>query len=355
MYDEIFSAYGINRNAAVQPFGNGLINSTWKISDGAQEFILQKINKKVFRVPEAIASNIEKIAAFLKELHPEYFFVTPVLTESNDSMVRKNGDYYRLFPFVKSSTSYNVTETPEQAFEAARQFGMFTKMLSTFDVKTLKITLPDFHNLTLRFAQFEEACTHGNVNRIKESKREINFLEGQSNIVATYNEISRSSRFQLRVTHHDTKISNVLFNEQEKGLCVIDLDTVMPGYFISDIGDMIRTYLSPVSEEENDLSKVEIREDFFRGIVHGYLKEMISELSNEEMEHFVYAGKFLIYMQALRFLTDHFNNDMYYGAAYENQNLMRAKNQIMLLKRLMEKENELLELVMQQQLLKNKE
>jgi Ser/Thr protein kinase RdoA (MazF antagonist) len=144
------------------------------------------------------------------------------------------------------------------------------------------------------------------------------------------------TRLKTRCTHHDTKISNVLFDEFNKGLCVIDLDTVMPGYFISDVGDMMRTYLCPVSEEEKDFSKITVRKDFYDAIVNGYLSEMGAELSDIEKIYFHDAGKFMIYMQAIRFLTDHLNDDIYYGAKYPGHNFIRAGNQITLLQRLME-------------------
>ena len=347
MLTEILAQYRLKPEAVIQPFGNGLINFTWRVSEGGKNYILQKINDKVFKEPLNIAFNIQQLSGYLKHAHREYFFVTPVLTENGESVVKINNEYYRLFPFVKNSTSYDVAKTPEHAFEAARQFGMFTKMLTAFEPHSLKITLQDFHNLPLRFLQFEYACKHGNQHRVAESKRETGFLEGHSDIVSEYNNITRSPGFKLRVTHHDTKISNLLFDEHGKGICVIDLDTVMPGYFISDVGDMMRTYLSPVSEEENDFTQIEIREEFFKAIVDGYLQQMVKELSNEEIRHFVYSGMFMIYMQALRFLTDHLNNDAYYGAAYEGQNLIRAKNQIILLQKLMEKEDRLHQLVMQ--------
>ena len=133
----------------------------------------------------------------------------------------------------------------------------------------------------------------------------------------------------------------MLFDENDKGLCVIDLDTLMPGYFISDLGDMLRTYLSPVSEEEKDYSKIEIRNEYFVSIVKGYLGELNDELTPEEKEHFIYSGKFMIYMQGLRFLTDYINNDIYYGAKYEDHNLIRTGNQFTLLQKLTEKEDEL--------------
>lgn len=153
-----------------------------------------------------------------------------------------------------------------------------------------------------------------------------------------YEAILANPDFKLRVTHHDTKISNVLFDGHNKGLCVIDLDTVMPGYFISDVGDMMRTYLSPVSEEEQDFSLIEVRLPFYEAIVSGYLQEMQGELSAAECNAFFYAGQFMIYMQALRFITDYLNDDVYYGQRYPDHNLVRGRNQLVLLQKLMEKE-----------------
>jgi Ser/Thr protein kinase RdoA (MazF antagonist) len=159
-----------------------------------------------------------------------------------------------------------------------------------------------------------------------------------SDIVTEYRRIQNDPQFKLRVTHHDTKISNVLFDQWGKGLCVIDLDTVMPGYFISDVGDMMRTYLSPVSEEEKDFTRIQVRDEFYKAIVRGYYTQMKDELTSAEKNHFFYAGQFMIYMQALRFLTDHINEDVYYGARYPGQNLVRAGNQLRLLECLLEKE-----------------
>ena len=209
----------------------------------------------------------------------------------------------------------------------------------------MHIPLPNFHDLSLRYAQFENAIVNGNPQRIGESKEAIAFIKEHADIVANFEKIKANPNFKIRVMHHDTKVNNVLFDKDNKGLCVIDLDTVMPGYFISDVGDMMRTYLSPVSEEEKDFSKIEIREDYFKAILDGYLSEMQDELSQDELKHFVYAGKFLIYMQALRFLTDYLLDDVYYGSQYPGHNFVRANNQIVLLKRLMEKEDSLQELV----------
>ena len=343
---EILSHYNIDPSASVQLFGTCLINTTWQVKDGSQEYILQRINHDVFKNPFDIAENIETIASHLEKHHPEYFFVNSLKTKNNQSLVHlPDHGYFRLVPFVKKSITYDVTQKPEQAFEAAFQFGAFTKALKELPAGSLKITLPGFHNLAARYDQFNHACQSGNPVRIKEAENEISFLQQLDHIVSTYKQITVSDSFKLRVTHHDTKISNVLFDSNGKGICVIDLDTVMPGYFISDVGDMMRTYLSPVSEEEKDFSKIKVREDYFEAILNGYLQEMGDELTEAEIRHFVYAGKFLIYMQAIRFLTDHLNNDVYYGAAYEGHNYMRAKNQVVLLQRLLEKEEVLNKMV----------
>jgi Ser/Thr protein kinase RdoA (MazF antagonist) len=346
MLEEVLSAYGLSTTAKIQPHGSGLIHNTWKVADGPNQYVLQRINHHVFKQPEYIAQNIEAIASWLKTNHPDYFFVTPVKTVNDGNMLHLDSyGYFRMFPFVKGSFTFDVAQNARQACEAARQFGLFTSVLRDFPTEDLKITLPDFHNLAYRYKQFEHAIEAGNSSRIQSSKREIDYLVSKNHIVSTYKQIVSTKEFKVRVTHHDTKISNVLFDKDGKGICVIDLDTVMPGYFISDVGDMLRTYLSPVSEEERDFKAIGIREDFFEGIACGYLREMSRELTGTEVEHFAYSGLFMIYMQALRFLTDYLNDDVYYGAAYEGHNHVRAKNQMVLLERLLEKEVELNKIV----------
>lgn len=341
MMDEILKKFGFNDDTAIEAFGNGLINNTWIVKRGNEKFILQRINQNIFKSPEDIAFNISLIAEYLKEHHPEYLFPTPILSVNERDIIKISSGYFRMFPFIKNSHTIDVVEKPGQSYEAASQFAKFTQVLSGINTSRLKITLPDFHNLTLRYTQFENSLQHGNKERIAQSKEMIEFLHQQKNIAAEFENIKSNPEFKIRVTHHDTKISNVLFDKNDKGLCVIDLDTVMPGYFISDVGDMMRTYLSPVSEEEKDFSRIEIREDFYKAIVNGYMKEMDSELTETEKRYFLYAGKFMIYMQALRFLADFLNNDIYYGSKYEGHNFVRAGNQIALLNKLLEFENKL--------------
>ena len=339
MPQSILQSYGLDVGTALLiPFGNGLINSTWKVVSPDGVYILQRINTAVFKHPFHIATNISFIAQHFGQHHPEYKFVAPIASLSGDELVSGNDNtYYRLFSFVEGSHTKDVVKTPAQAYEAAMQFGRFTRLLKGFDVAELKITIPGFHDLELRYSQFQQSLISGNQLRITEAKQLIQTLISNKGIVGEYVAIKKNPDFKLRVTHHDTKISNVLFDGKDKSICVIDLDTIMPGYFISDVGDMMRTYLCPVSEEESDCSKIEIRDDFYKAIVEGYYAEMKDELTETEKGYFFYAGKFMIYMQALRFLTDYFNDDVYYGEKYAGQNFIRAKNQLVLLQKLMEK------------------
>lgn len=339
MVKEILEGYDIlNDHIEIERVNTGLINQTWHIKNGEKDFILQKINHLIFKDPGAIAYNIRMISDYLNKKSPSYLFVAPIKTRRHEEIRQIKNFYFRLTPFVKNSHTITTVEKPQQAFEAARQFGQFTQLLSNFPVEKLKTTLPDFHNLTLRYQQFLKALQTGNKQRLQQSGELIRFIKHNKTIVETYEAIFQNPFFKLRVTHHDTKISNVLFDKEDKGICIIDLDTVMPGYFISDVGDMMRTYLSPANEEEKDFSKIEIREEYFKAIWNGYMGQMNPELTTEEKTHFIYAGKFMIYMQALRFLTDYLNDDIYYGAKYEGQNFVRAGNQAVLLQKLMEKE-----------------
>lgn len=339
MIESVLAAYGMDpRRCTVEPLTSGLINHTWKVGWEQKHYIVQRINENVFKNPPDVAENIRRIADFLGQTAPDYLFVTPVRNARGQDLHFEPGKgYFRVFPFIEGSHTRNVVSSPDQAYEAALQFGKFTRLLAAFDARSLKITIPDFHNLTLRYRQFEQALTSGDRDRIKRSAHLIGDIRKYAHIVDDYEKIRRSPNVKQRVTHHDTKISNVLFDHREKGLCVIDLDTVMPGYFISDVGDMMRTYLSPANEEEQDFDRITVREDYFRAIVNGYLSSMGGELTGEERGLILYSGLFLIYMQALRFLADYFNRDVYYGARYEDQNFVRAGNQLVLLKRIDEK------------------
>jgi Ser/Thr protein kinase RdoA (MazF antagonist) len=351
MLDKILVAFGLNPSQyKVKPFGSGLINYTLKVSGSGADYILQRINSNVFRSPDDIAMNIASLQAYFKEAHPDYNFVAPLPSLSGDEMVTSDkGEYYRLFPFVKGSKTIDFISNEKEAFEAARQFGKFTYMLNDFDASTLKYTLTDFHNLKLRFDQFKTACQNAQESRLHEAAKEVKEVYNRYNILQNYNQLISNNEIPLRVIHHDTKISNILFDNKQNGLCVIDLDTVMPGYFFSDVGDMMRTYLSPVNEEEQDFSKISIREDIFMAICKGYMLEMGEILTETEKQYFIFSGKLMIYMQAIRFLTDFLNNDIYYGTKYPGHNLVRAKNQFDLLEKYIDSEEKFKQLFSQAQ------
>ncbi len=327
----IIAAFYRLNEMQVQPLALGLINTTWTCVAQGKKYILQKVNTHVFKDPSLIDANLRLLAFHLKQYHPNYLFTAPVQGKSGETLCRVGDEYYRMFPFIDGSHTIDTVQTPQQAYEAAKQFGTFTALLNEFDASKLNTTIPRFHDLAFRFEEFEQAAANGNKERIAATANEIEIMYSHRGIVEKFIGFTHNPDTKKRVTHHDTKISNVLFDKNDKGLCVIDLDTVMPGYFISDVGDMIRTYVCPVSEEENDLDKIVIREDFLSAVAEGYLSAMKPYLSSFEQEHFYFSGEVLIYMQALRFLADYLNCDVYYGSRYLNQNLVRAKNQLKLL------------------------
>lgn len=318
----------------VNIFGSGLINKTFKLTSkqGSDSYILQQINKGVFKSPVLVTKNIQNVGEYLSHHYPNYLFAGLIASNSGEFSVKDaDGEFYKLSKFIKNSLTINTVDNGKQAYEAAFKFGEFASLLKDFDINNLHYTLTNFHNLTSRFLAFEKQLSLAENNRLTDAKDAIALIYKHKNIVETYNELVSKKLIPIRVVHHDTKINNILFDENNVGLCVIDLDTIMPGYYISDLGDMFRTYLCPVDEEEQDLTKIKIRPDIFSAIATGYLQKMGEMLTQAEKELFVYAGKFMIYMQAIRFLTDFLANDQYYGEKYPGHNLVRAKNQLTLL------------------------
>ncbi|MDB4920108.1 aminoglycoside phosphotransferase family protein [Mucilaginibacter sp.] len=346
--DNILNSFGLKpNNFQTASFGSGLINHTWKVSGTNHQYILQQINKNVFKAPQDIANNLVELENYLKQTAPEYLFAAPLPSIHGKYLVEDGGNYYRLSPFIKNSHTVDFIEQSKQAYEAAKQFGKFTRLLKGFDLKKLKYTLPDFHNLTLRVEQFKTALANADKERLKNAAAEILQVEANIDIARIYKQLVNGKKIPMRVIHHDTKINNILFDDNNCGLCVIDLDTVMPGYFISDVGDMMRTYLSPANEEERDLSKVQINDDYFIAVYKGYMEEMGGTLTTAEKDLFIYSGKFMIYMQAIRFLTDFLNGDIYYHTQYAGHNLVRAQNQLTLLERYLQSENKFNEYIKQ--------
>ncbi len=328
-------AFGLNPgDYHLKKFGSGHINHTFLVEplSGGKAWILQKINTFVFKKPEDIARNLEKTADFLASSFPDYLFISPARTTDGKSLLETNGEYWRLSPFIPGSESFNEATAPEQAYEAARQFGVLTRNLHHMDIAGLNPTIPGFHDLALRYRQFCEAAEGALPERKEAAADLIEAYESRKALVDTYTDILQDKSYPERMMHHDTKINNVLFDiKTGKGLCVCDLDTLMPGRIISDLGDMVRTYVCEENEESTAFDRIVVREDYFEALMRGYLTEMKDLLTPSEKAGLFYAGQFMIYMQGLRFLSDFLNNDVYYPVKYPQHNLNRARNQLILL------------------------
>lgn len=338
-FERILAAFGIFPLPEPRRFGSGHINSTFLVeAEDGQKYVLQKINSAVFRI-EAIAKNLRLAARHLAKHHPDYLFVAPIPTVSGDEVFVQDGESWRLTPFVSNSTSINEATTPQQAYEAARQFGLLARNLDGLDMAKFEATIPDFHNLSFRYQQFQEALTQAPTERKDVAQEVIDYFLNKKEIVTTYESLLQDPDFPNRLMHHDTKINNVLLDaDTQQGLAVCDLDTLMPGKVISDLGDMVRTYVSPVSEESTELEKVIVREEYYQALVEGYLSEMKTVLTETEKSAIFFSGLFLVYMQGIRFLADYLNGDVYYPVKYPTHNLDRARNQMALLQDLYTKE-----------------
>ena len=328
MMQSIFEQYGWE-NATAIPLTQGLINQTFELHSLQGDFILQNINTQVFKDSFAIDHNIRAIGQYYYTNQPDQLFTHLVPTLRGETLMEWDGKYYRAFKKI-DGIALDVLSTASQAKEAANQFGQFTASLIEFPIASLKLTIPQFHDLALRYHQFEQALKHGDTNRMTEAKDAILFLQSHQVYVKQWMHFTGHQDAHLRVTHHDTKISNVLFKD-EAAICVIDLDTTMPGYFISDVGDMCRTYLCPVNEACQDLNQIKVLPERWNAIQEGYLEAMGEFLTSFEKDHFKFSGQCIIYMQALRFLTDFLELDSYYRVERPGQNLDRTNNQIQLL------------------------
>lgn len=343
MLDRILEGFGLSGDTwDCQEFGSGHINNTYRLNqrETGEKLLLQRINRFVFKDPEAIAGNMRQAADYLRSSDPGYLFLNALKTrEGKELYYDEEGEPWRVLPFIENSRSIDEVMEPGQAFSASRQFAILTKKLSGLDASLLKATIPDFHNLELRYTQFREALEQAGEDKKLEAATEITQGKEREHLAGEYKKLTGTPDCKLRIMHHDTKINNVLFDRDTgEAKCPIDLDTLMPGYIFSDLGDMVRTYVSPVSEEETDFSRVRVRDRFYEALYDGYLSEMTGELSEFEKQHLSFAGKMLLYMQALRFLTDHLMGDVYYKTHYPGQNLNRSRNQLKLLFELEEKE-----------------
>jgi thiamine kinase-like enzyme len=333
---EIISHFGLTVNDyAIDRVGSGYIHYTFKLT-GKRSYILQRVNKNVFKEPEIIAANLRVASDYLKKQQPSYLFLTAIKTlEGKEMTYDSEGFPWRLFPYFENTFTVDKVVSEREAFSAAAEFARLTKYLDGVDTSLFKASIEKFHDLSLRFAQFESSLKNAAPERLSEAEDVIQKSKDFAYLVKEYEALINSGSLKLRITHNDTKINNILFDGTTKqAVCAIDLDTLMPGYFIYDMGDMIRTFVSPVDEEEQDLEKISLRPAIYEALVKGYLSQLDDVLSTEEKLAIPFSGMMMTYIMALRMLTDFLNGDVYYQIRYKGQNLVRAKNQFRLLEEL---------------------
>lgn len=321
----------------IDKIGNGLINLSWKVQQkGVLPIFIQQINSTVFPDPAAIQHNYMLLWKYLQADKTVVTMPEPLYTKRGDTLyMDEAGGYWRAFAFIENSITCNIAHSPEQARQTARTFARFTALLSGFDTSLLKEVIPGFHDLAYRFNQFEEALRKAAPDRKEKAAGLSDGLLHRKHYKGFFETMKSSGRYPKRVMHHDAKISNVLFHKDTGGvICPVDFDTSMPGYYFSDLGDMIRSMSSTEEEQSNKLAQVIIRKEVYDNIIDGYLEPLDALLTDEEKANIHYAGPLMICMQALRFLADYLNGDKYYRTEYAEQNFDRAMNQFILLQQL---------------------
>lgn len=320
------------------PYGSGHINDTYllAVDQAGREvrYIAQRINRRVFRDPAGIMSNIARVTAHVaQKVHSRKDasrrVLTLVLTRDGCSFLKDEaGDYWRVYLFIEKARTYDVARDPAMAASAARAFGEFMSALRDFPADTLHEAIPRFHHTPSRYAALMQAVEEDRVGRAASVTREIDFFRAREEDAHRLVMLHEQGRIPLRVTHNDCKINNVMIDDETgEGICVIDLDTVMPGLSLYDFGDMVRTATSSAAEDERDLSRVHMRMEMFQSLVKGFLDGAGEFLTEAELEFLPFAGKLITMETAMRFLTDYLNGDTYFKIARPDHNLDRCRAQ----------------------------
>lgn len=324
----------------VKPLGNGLINDTFRVvtTDGYPDYVLQRINNAIFKDVELLQNNIEAVTRHIRKkleaAHTDDIdrkVLTYVHPKGSDkTYLLEEGKYWRVSVFIHDAITRETADEANSYF-AGRAFGNFEAMLTDLPGK-LGETIPDFHNMELRSRQLKEAVAGDAAGRVFEPE-----IQQILSDVAKYDaqmckaeRLYREGTLPKRICHCDTKVNNMLFDDKGNILCVIDLDTVMPGFVFSDIGDFLRTAANTVAEDSPEIDKVAFKMETFKAFVKGYLKSASSFITPVEKENIPYAALLFPYMQAVRFLTDYINGDTYYKIKYPEHNLVRTRNQMAL-------------------------
>lgn len=338
---EAFPKYG--EVIGYKPITDGHINDTYiveylKDDGGKIRFLLQRINTNVFKNPDELMSNIMGVTAFLRkkiaeaggDVTRETLTVYPT-KDGKKYYSATDGGCWRMYNFVENTYSVNEITSSEYFKSAAESFGNFQNLLADYPIETLYDTIPDFHNTPSRFKDFLVAVENDASGRKENAKTEIDFILSRERDCSVVTDLMDKGELPLRVTHNDTKLNNVLFDKTtDKGLCVVDLDTVMPGSSLYDFGDSIRFGANTGAEDEKDLSKVSLNLDYFKAYAEGYIESAGKSLTENEIKYLPFSAKLLTLECGMRFLGDYLNGDVYFKTDYPEHNLVRARTQLKL-------------------------
>ena len=357
--EEILQGFAFKgRLISYKPYGSGHINDTYLLEfdtggEEIQKIVLQRLNHIIFTKPREVMANILAITSYLRERiieqggDPERETLNVIPAASGESyMVDQEGNYWRTYHYVKDTISFDQVEDKQDFYESAYAFGNFQSLLSEYPADTLYETIVKFHDTKARFLRFKEAVAKDALGRAKEVQPEIAFVLARQDITEVFGDLLAKGEMPLRVTHNDTKLNNVLFDvNTRKGICVVDLDTVMPGFAAHDFGDAIRFGANTGTEDEKDLSKISCDLELFEIYTEGYLKGCDGKLSDKEIEMLPMGAKVMSFECGMRFLTDYLEGDHYFKIHWEGQNLDRCRTQFKLVADMEQKWDRLNEIV----------
>jgi hypothetical protein len=331
--------------SSIKTHGSGHINDSFYLQnkrEDSPDYLLQRINSLIFKDVPALMENISSVIKHLKKKledvpgsEPEKHVLTLVKTIDDLFYYEDSqGNFWRMYHYLKNTRSFDVIEDTTLAYEGGKAFGRFQSQLIDMDIQSLHETIPDFHNVCKRVADFEAAILNDISGRRKDVALEIDFLTTRSEGMIRLSREGVERNTFKRITHNDTKFNNLLLNKDNKVECVVDLDTVMPGFLAYDFGDAIRTLINTAAEDEADLGKVNLNIPLFKAYTRGYLEEAAGFISPEEIKSLSLGMLMLPYMQSVRFLTDYLNGDVYYKILFPDHNLQRTRAQSALLRKL---------------------
>ncbi len=341
----------------IKQLHDGHINNTYvfDFNDNGKirSYLVQVLNTYVFKQPEALMENVVGVTNHIRKViianggDPERECLTVYPAKSGKPYyIDSEGNFWRCYNFITNAHSCQTVESDEVCFNAAKAFGKFQCMLADYPGETLCETIPNFHNTESRFADFKKAVADNLSGRADTVKDDIEFAFAREADCSVLVDLLKKGELPLRVTHNDTKLNNVLFdNETNEGVCVVDLDTVMPGLSLYDFGDSIRFAANTATEDEKDLSKVSINLDLFRTYTLGYLSTAGESLTAKEIEYLPFSAKLMTLECGMRFLGDFINGDVYFKTAYPEHNLDRCHTQFTLVADMERKMDEMKQIV----------